>query len=143
MIHDKGDNDSENPSDVLKHANLLLCPNTSESCSLQLNELVFTIMRKDAISTGVREDTMLCTYGSFLIAGKGAKKVTYISHNLRLLARLLISLRQKHGVNSELMEFLQPDFVMILSPRRNHWLDIWQRVQTVNLCHLLKGLPFP
>ena len=67
-------------------------------------------MKKDNIGQLVRKDELLCTYGSFLLAGKGAKKAGYVSQELRLLGRLLFALQEALDVEEGLINILEPQY---------------------------------
>ena len=92
---------------------MLLYPNqTVEGCSLELQEFVFRNMKKDEITKIVQSDQLIATYGSFLLCGKGEKKSNYVSQDMRIIARLLLKLREKHPETGKLplMKFLEPGY---------------------------------
>ena len=76
---------------------------------LELEELVIQKMRNDEITTVAASDEMIKKYGNFLMSGKGSKKANSISSNMRLMARLLITLRKNdNNSNKALKEFMKP-----------------------------------
>ena len=108
----KNGND-ESSTSILRQSEILLYPNEAvEGSSLELQEFVFRIMKMDNITKVVKSDQLISTYGSFLMCGKGEKKATYISQDMRIMARLLIKLREKYPENANypLMQFLDPKY---------------------------------
>ena len=76
---------------------------------LELEELVIQKMRKDKITTVAASDEIIKKYGNFLMSGKGSKKANSISSNMRLMARLLITLRKNdNNSNKALKQFMKP-----------------------------------
>ena len=70
-------------------------------------------MNKDEITDIVKMDDLIKMYGAFVLAGKGCKKASDISQRLRLLGRLLQSLRGKVAPakkNDTLSDFLCPEY---------------------------------
>ena len=76
---------------------------------LELEEFVIQRMRKDEITTVAASDEIIKKYGNFLMSEKGSKKANSISSNMRLMARLLITLRKNdNNSNKALKDFMKP-----------------------------------
>ena len=77
---------------------------------LELEEYVITRMRKDEVTKVAVTDDTIRKYGNFLMSGKGSKKANSISNNMRLISRLLITLRQNtnDSNSASLKGFMKP-----------------------------------
>lgn len=71
---------------------------------LELEELVIQKMRKDEITTVAASEEIIKKYGNFLMSGKGSKKANSISSNMRLMARLLITLRKNDNNSNKALK---------------------------------------
>lgn len=102
-------NGSGTVSDV-KKGRLMLYPNqTIQGASIELEQFVLDRMNKDEITDLVKKDGLINTYGSFLLINKGARKLSLVSQNMRLLSRLLIEVRKRTTDNClDLRQFLTP-----------------------------------
>ena len=100
-----------NQSNNVKQAELLLYPNRyNEGVSYELKNLVLSVMNNNDITAIVRKDNLVVTYGSFMFSTAGMRKVTNISQRMRVLSRLLISLRLKiKETERDLTSFIKPE----------------------------------
>ena len=64
-------------------------------------------MSNDKITTVVKGDDLICTYGSSMLLSSGIKRAHEISQRMRISARLLLSLREETDKN----EFSLTDFI--------------------------------
>ena len=97
-------------SNVQTQAEMLLYTCKQQNCaSLDLHQLVISRMQEDNITDVVRRDNLITKYGEYLLSGKGSKKANYISQHMRLLGRLLSTLRIRYpkGGNT-LTDYLDP-----------------------------------
>lgn len=83
-------------SDDVEKCQMLLYPNKhAEGASKELKELILTKMKKDEIYQCASKDVLITTYGSFLMNSvAGFKKLNTISNRMRVLARLLLTMRK-------------------------------------------------
>lgn len=81
----------------------------AKGASVELHGFVLEKMFHDEITDVVFQDTLITTLGSFLLSSQGLKKGNNISQRMRLLARLLLMLQEKHG-KKELLEFIDPNY---------------------------------
>ena len=105
--------EDEGSSGVIKQGELLYPNKTAvEGSSVELEEFVLRVMENDHIASVVKTDSLLLQYGSFLLCGKGAKRPSDISQSMRIIARLLIKLREKDKKFKEysLTDFLCPKY---------------------------------
>ena len=92
----------ENPDQVnvrskkLQHTGRLLSAASKfpVGCSPQLSEHVLRIMVVDQVSDVVRSDETILMVGSTIIENRGGEKAMKVSHQMRLLGRLLIKVRE-------------------------------------------------
>ena len=109
----------ENPEQVnacskkLQHAGRLLLASNKfpTGCSPQLSEHVLSIMAVDKVSDVVRSDETILMVGSTLIEDRGGEKAVEVSHQMRLLSRLLIKVREICGAPAvSLQTILSPEY---------------------------------
>jgi len=65
-------------------------------------------MIKDDISKIVHNDSIIYTYGSFMLASSGIKRANGIPQRMRVLTRLLIKLREKYNEEHDFTHFIKP-----------------------------------
>ena len=100
--------DLESIRNIQQEADILL-HGQKDPDFLELEEFVIQRMRKDEITTVAASDEIIKKYGNFLMSGKGSKKANSISSNMRLMARLLITLRKNdNNSNKALKDFMKP-----------------------------------
>lgn len=81
--------------DLVIEAKCLLYPNRfSGGASKELQVMILQSMYKDLISKVAQGDHLITTYGSFLLNTSGIKRANEISQRMRILARLLIKVRE-------------------------------------------------
>ena len=96
---------------LAQHSNLLLYPHTTTpGCNVELHEAVLAKMNNDEIANVVKKDSLILSFGSFLLSGKGVKKSGNISQTMRLLGRLLQQLRiaVPNMIEANLIDFISP-----------------------------------
>ena len=97
----------------LQHAGRLLLASNKfpTGCSPQLSEHVLSIMAMDQVSDLVRSDETILMVGSTLIENRGGEKAVEVSHQMRLLSRLLIKVRELCGDPAvSLQTILSPEY---------------------------------
>ena len=100
-------------SKKLQHAGRLLLASNKfpTGCSLQLSEQVLSIMAIDHVSDVVRSDETILMVGSTMIENRGGKKAVEVSHQMWLLSRLLIKVRELCGAPAvSLQTILSPEY---------------------------------
>ena len=101
------DGDDGETKTALKKSNIILYSNQySKGATLELTEMILEKMNNDSVSTIVKGDELITTYGSFLFSSKGSRNGVHISQRLRLLARLLEVLPDK----KTLLDLIDPTF---------------------------------
>ena len=98
---------------MLQHAGrlLLACNKFPIGCSSQLSEHVLSIMAVDHVSDVVRSDEIILMVGSTLIENRGGEKAVEVSHQVRLLSRLLMKVRGICGAPAvTLLTILSPEY---------------------------------
>lgn len=110
--HVKTCSHSKNVRSSVKKSELLLHPNKcSDNSDQELKVLVLDDMVYDDINVVVRQDEVILAYASFQLSTSGMRKVNSIRQRLRLLARLIIKLREKTGKEKyQLKNFITPEF---------------------------------
>ena len=89
-------------------------------CSPQLSKHVLRIMAVDQVSDVVRSDETILMVGSTIIENRGGEKAMEVSHQMRLLGRLLIKVRELCGALAvSLQTILSPEYFdhLIAAPR--------------------------
>ena len=100
-------------SKKLQHAERLLLASNKfpTSSSPQLSEHVLSIMAIDHVSDVVRSDETILMVGATLIENRGGEKAVEVSHQVRLLSRLLIKVRELCGAPAvSLQTILSPEY---------------------------------
>ena len=101
-----------NNNDIVAQCQLLLYPNKySIGASQELITMVLDNMNKDDIYQCLSSDSLITTYGSYLLGvTAGFKKVNNISQRMRVLARLLLTIRKKtNNTALWLSDILRPE----------------------------------
>ena len=117
--HTSGCNvEGETEKSLVNSCKLLLYSSVNESHSNILTQVVHSErggMRNDAVTLVVKNDTLILTYGSFVLDKKGAKDKNYISEKMRNLARLVMQLRiDLEQPDWFLFQFLKPEHFHIV-----------------------------
>lgn len=96
---------------IIKRAELLLYPNQfNDGASDELQALVLQSMMKDQVFQVLSKDKLILTYGSYMLVSSGIRKANGISQRMRILARLLILVREKQSLtDATLLDILQPE----------------------------------
>ena len=90
---------------------LLAANNFPTGCSPQLSEHVLSIMAVDHVSDVVRSDETILMVGSTILENRGGEKAVEVSHQMRLLGRLLIKVRERCGASAvSLQTILSPEY---------------------------------
>ena len=86
-----------NNNDIIARSKVLLYPNQHVvGASTYLQTFVLDNMNNDEITSCVKQDQLISTYGSFLLGTTtGMKTANSVSQRMRVLARLLLCLRTK------------------------------------------------
>ena len=109
----------ENPDQVnlrskkLQHTGRLLwaANNCPTGCSPQLSEHVRSIMALDDVGDVVRSDETILIVGSTILENQGGEKAVEVSHQMRLLGRLLIKIRECCGAPAVFLQtILSPEY---------------------------------
>nr|CAI5852614.1 unnamed protein product [Callosobruchus analis] len=88
---------------------LIQSKNSNFLKSSRVKSEVFCIMRADAISAAVKNDSIICLYGEVLLSKhKRQQIVNVVSNKMREMGRLLIILKQSHTVEC-LFDALKPE----------------------------------
>ena len=110
---DKTDNDGDN--DFLKfqklqtRSKLLILPSLCPGKSSPYQEVIAS-MKLDQITLVARNDSVISALGTMMVEKVGTRRCHDISQNMRNLARLLMSLREReNSENAQLLQFLRPD----------------------------------
>ena len=107
----KNDDSFSKNNNCIQQSECLLYPNktSGDAASTELQHLVLSSMINDQISACVKKDTLILTYGSFMLTSSGIKKINGISQRMRILARLLIKLREKRNEpDASLVDLVKP-----------------------------------
>ena len=67
-------------------------------------------MISDEISSVVKKDELIATYGSFQLSTNGFRKANNIRQRMRILARLLIALNESLNLTEELKFYFKPQY---------------------------------
>ena len=104
--------ESVDEKNLITQAQLLLYSNKyAQGASQELKELVLESMVRDEITSVVKEDDLICTYGSSMLMSSGIKRSHEISQRMRISARLLLALRAETNKNHfSLMDFVDTDY---------------------------------
>lgn len=103
-------NETGNSQSLQDRSEMLFYSNFySKGASSELQAFVLSNMIHDDVTDAVSGDTLITTMGSFLLSSQGHKKGNYIAQRMRLIARLLIILKSKHG-SKEMIDFLDPQY---------------------------------
>ena len=93
------------------HCKMILFVNTEENGLTQreFDIIIVPDMQWDNITRVVKNDELILTVGRLLLSGLGPRRSNYISQKVRLLARLVLALREEISDKTrDLISFLKP-----------------------------------
>ena len=102
-------NSNENLTD---HCKMILFANTEENRLTQreFDTIIVPDMQRNDITRIVKNDELILTVGRLLLSGLGPRRSNYISQKVRLLARLVLALREEISDKTrDLISFLKPE----------------------------------
>lgn len=80
----------------------------NSNCSSVLKDKVFPKMRHDKITSAVKNDQLICSYGDQLMKTRqDAKLITVVSQKLRQLGRLVLFMQAKYSQQKTLQDFIK------------------------------------
>ena len=91
---------------------MILFVNTEENKLTQreFDTIIVPDMQRDDITRVVKNDELILTVGRLLLSGLGPRRSNYISQKVRLLARLVLALREEVSDKTrDLISFLKPE----------------------------------
>jgi len=94
--------------EFVEHSNQTLYSNRYASGASHELRIILHSMIKDDISKIVHNDSIIYTYGSFMLASSGIKRANGIPQRMRVLTRLLIKLREKYNEEHDFTHFIKP-----------------------------------
>lgn len=103
-------NEMRDQKNCQKNAALLIAPYVYSSSGLSQQMMqVLCIMSNDDVSVVAKNDSLILTYGELLACNKPSSQFKYISMQMRMLARLLMRLRNNaEKPNADLSFFIEP-----------------------------------
>ena len=91
---------SSNNKNLIEHSKVIIHANKYAKTVTAELTVILESMMKDQITEVVQKDELICAYGSFLLSSRGLKRSNFISQRMRILARLLLKVKETNDVGT-------------------------------------------